>query len=68
MHFYKINICQVMILRFYTVYNKHEMLKIDNQMREKSQVYRKCSNNFPSDCKSQFLDTKPGLGTFFTQS
>ena len=25
MRFYEINICQVMILKLYTVYNKHEM-------------------------------------------
>ena len=38
MQFYEINICQVMIFRLYTVYNKHEMLKIDSQTREKLQV------------------------------
>ena len=38
MHFYEINICQVMIFRLYNVYNKHEMLKIVNQTGEKSQV------------------------------
>ena len=27
-----------MIFRLYTVYNKNEMIKIDNQTREKSQV------------------------------
>ena len=34
----EINIYQVMIYRFYTVYNKHEMIKIGNQTTEKSQV------------------------------
>ena len=35
MQFYKINICQIMIFRLYAVYNKHEMIKIGNQTREK---------------------------------
>ena len=38
MQLYEINICQVMILILYTVYNKHEMIKIDNQTTEKSHV------------------------------
>ena len=38
MQFYEINIYQVMIFRLYTVYNKHEMIKIGNQTAEKSQV------------------------------
>ena len=28
MQFYEINICQAMIFRLHTVYNKHEMIKI----------------------------------------
>ena len=36
--FYEINICQVMIFRLYTVYNKHEIIKIVNHTREKSHV------------------------------
>ena len=36
--FYEINICQIMIFRNYTVYNKHKMIKIGNQIREKPQV------------------------------
>ena len=36
--FYEINICQIMIFWLNTVYNKLEMIKIDNQTREKSQV------------------------------
>ena len=36
--FCKINICQVIIFRLHIVYNKHEMIKIDSQIREKSQV------------------------------
>ena len=35
MQFYGKNICQIMIFRLYTVYNKHEMIKIVNQTREK---------------------------------
>ena len=38
LQFFEINICQVMIFRLYTVYNKHEIIKIDSQTREKSQV------------------------------
>ena len=38
MQLYEINICQVKIARLYTVYNKHEMIKIVKQTREKSQV------------------------------
>ena len=38
MQFYKINICGVMIFRLYTVYMKHEMIKIVNQTKEKSQI------------------------------
>ena len=38
MQYYEINICQAMIFRLHTVYKKHEMIKIDNQTREKSQV------------------------------
>ena len=51
MKFYEMNICQVMIFRLYTVYNKYEVIKIGNQTREKLQVLsRKCSNNFAADC------------------
>ena len=38
MQLYEINIYQVMIFQLYTVYNKHEMIKIDRQTREKSQA------------------------------
>ena len=38
MQFYELNVCQVMILRLYTVYNKSEMIKPGNQNREKSQA------------------------------
>ena len=38
MQFYEISICQVMIFRRYAPHNKHEMIKIVNQTREKSQV------------------------------
>ena len=33
---YKINFCQVVIFRLYTVYNKHEIIKIGNQIRNRS--------------------------------
>ena len=35
---YEIYICEVMIFKLYTVYKKQEMIKIGNQIREKSQV------------------------------
>ena len=38
MQFYEMNRCQVMIFSLYTVYNKHEVIKIHSQTREKSQV------------------------------
>ena len=38
MKFYEINIYQVIIFDLDTVYNEHEILKIGNQTREKSQV------------------------------
>ena len=38
MEFYEINICEVMIFKLYTVYNKHEMIKIGCQITEKSHV------------------------------
>ena len=38
MQFYEINICQIIIFRLYTVRNKHQMIKIGNQIREKLQV------------------------------
>ena len=38
MQFYEQDICQIMIFRLYTVYNKHEMIKIGNQTREISQA------------------------------
>ena len=38
MQFYEINICQVMIFRYYAIYNKHKMIKIDSQTKEKSQI------------------------------
>ena len=51
MQFYEINICQATILRYYTIYKKHEMIKIDNQARNR-RYYHKCSKNFAADCKS----------------
>ena len=38
MKFYEINVREAMIFRLHTVYNKHEMIKIGNQIRETSQV------------------------------
>ena len=39
MQVYKLNFSQGMFFKFYTVYNKHEMIKMGNQTREKSQVF-----------------------------
>ena len=41
-----------MIFRLCPVYNKHEMKKIDSQIRENRKYYRKCSSNFAADCRS----------------
>ena len=41
MQFYEINICQVNIFKFYTVYNKHEMIQIGSQTKEKLQALSK---------------------------
>ena len=42
-----------MIFKLYIDYNKHEMIKIGNETREKSPVtsviYSKCSNNIDAD-------------------
>ena len=35
---FEINICQLIVFRIYTVYNKHETIKIDNQSREQLQI------------------------------
>ena len=50
MQFYKINVCHVMIFRLHAVYDKHELMKLGNQSKEKLQYYHKCSNNFAADC------------------
>ena len=34
-HVYEINICQVMIVRLFIDYNKHEIIKIGNQTGKK---------------------------------
>ena len=38
LQFYEINICQIINFGLYTVYNKREMIKTGNQIREKSQM------------------------------
>ena len=38
MQFYEMNIYQAMIFKLHAVYNKHVMIQIGNQIREKSQV------------------------------
>ena len=38
MQFNKINVCQIVIFRLYTVNNKHEMIKIAKQIIEKTQI------------------------------
>ena len=38
MQFYELNICKVMIFRLNDVYNKHGMIRIVKQTKEKSQV------------------------------
>ena len=55
MQFYEINIFQAMIYKLHTVYNKHEMIKIGNQITENRKYYRKYSNNFAADCIQLWL-------------
>ena len=51
MQFYEKNIYQVIIFRFYTVYNKHEIAKKLAIKSEKNRKYYcKCSNNFSAEC------------------
>ena len=38
MQFYEKNIYQVLIFRLHGIYNKHEIVKTVNQMKENSQV------------------------------
>ena len=53
--FYEINICQVMILRFYTVYFKYEMIKTAIKREKNRKYYHKYSNNFVTDCARVIL-------------
>ena len=39
MQFSEISICQVMMFKLYSVYNKHEIIQIDSQTSVKPQVY-----------------------------
>ena len=50
MQFNEINIYQIKNFIFYTVNNKHEIIKFGNQTRENRKYYRKCSNDFADDC------------------
>ena len=40
------NFCQDMIFRVYSIYNKHEKIKIGNKTREKSQVVSQVLEEF----------------------
>ena len=46
MQFHKINVCQVMIFMLYAANKKHEMIKIGNQTKEKSQVLSQVLEQF----------------------
>ena len=46
MKFYEINICEVMISRIFTVYDKSEMIKIGKQIIEKLQVLSQVIEQF----------------------
>ena len=50
MQFYEKNNCQVMMFRLYTVYNKHEAIKMAMKPEKIREYYHKCSNNFAADC------------------
>ena len=51
MKFYEINICQAMTFMLYTVYNKHEMLKLGDQTRGKLQVTKRNLEIIHCNCK-----------------
>ena len=53
--FYEINTWQVMIFRLYTIYNKYQMIKINYQIRDKSQVLSQVLQRF---CCRLYLFTK----------
>ena len=57
MQFHEMDICQDMIFKLYTVYDKHEMIKLAIKPEKNYKYYRKCSNNFIVDC-NQELDFK----------
>ena len=49
-----------MIFKLYTVYNKHEMIKIANQTRDKLQVLSQMLETFAADCtKDNYRMTLP---------
>ena len=49
MLFHELDICQIVIFRLFTVYNKHIMIKIGYKPEKNRKYYRKCSNNFAAD-------------------
>ena len=49
MDFYKVNICKIMIFRLYSVFNKHKIIIIYNQTREKSSPLYAKNCNFAID-------------------
>ena len=50
MQFYEINVCEVMIFKHYTVYNKHVMIKIGNHTEDNRKYYHKDFNKFDEVC------------------
>ena len=52
MQFYEINICQIVIFKVYSAYNKHEIMNIGNKTREKPEI------NFAADCKVVYSQKK----------
>ena len=49
----EINIPQIMIIKLYTVYNNHEMIKIGNQTRKNREYSRQQNDSSTSDNSCQ---------------
>ena len=50
MVFFEKNVCQVMNLRLYIVYNKNELIKLVDKPKKNRKYFRNCSNDFAVDC------------------
>ena len=57
MQFYEINICQVVIFRFYTAYKNLIWYKLAKKLDKNRKYYRKYkySNNFAAECNPRYI-------------